>query len=166
LGVAENFVAGNDYVAENYSGKKAAEIVGISYRQLDYWARTDLVRPSVADAAGSGSRRQYSYGDLLELKVIKSMLDAGIKLESVREAFSFLREQLGTDIASAQLVIGGGSAILVRDDHELIDVLRRGQFVMTSILSLDGVQREIDAAIVDLFPSEAPAAERRAASGS
>ena len=153
-------------MAEHYSGKKAAEIVGISYRQLDYWARTDLVRPSVADAAGSGSRRQYSYGDLLELKVIKSMLDAGIKLESVREAFAFLREQLGTDIASAQLVIGGGSAILVRDDHELVDVLKRGQFVMTSILSLDGVQREIDAAIVELFPGEVPAVRTRAASGS
>ena len=82
-------------MGEHYSGKKAAEIVGISYRQLDYWARTDLVRPSVADAKGSGSRRQYSYGDLLELKVIKSMLDAGIKLESVREAFAYLREQLG-----------------------------------------------------------------------
>ncbi len=153
-------------MAEHYSGKKAAEIVGISYRQLDYWARTDLVRPSVADAAGSGSRRQYSYGDLLELKVIKSMLDAGIKLESVREAFAYLRDQLGTDIASAQLVIGGGSAILVRDDHELVDVLKRGQFVMTSILSLDGVQREIDAAIVELFPGEAPAGGARAATGS
>ena len=63
-----------------FSGARAAEIVGISYRQLDYWARTDLVRPSVTDATGSGSRRQYSYGDLLELKVIKSMLDAGIML--------------------------------------------------------------------------------------
>lgn len=150
---------------QHYSGKKAAEIVGISYRQLDYWARTDLVRPSVADAAGSGSRRQYSYGDLLELKVIKSMLDAGIKLESVREAFAFLRDQLGTDIASAQLVIGGGTAILVKDDHELIDVLKRGQFVMTSILSLDGVQREIDAAIVDLFPSVDAAASATSATG-
>lgn len=150
-------------MTQHYSGKKAAEIVGISYRQLDYWARTDLVRPSVADAAGSGSRRQYSYGDLLELKVIKSMLDAGIKLESVREAFHYLREQLGTDIASAQLVIGGGSAILVRDDHELIDVLKRGQFVMTSILSLEGVQREIDSAIVDLFPSTVGSASARTA---
>ena len=140
-------------MSQHYSGKKAAEIVGISYRQLDYWARTDLVRPSVADAKGSGSRRQYSYGDLLELKVIKSMLDAGIKLESVRDAFAYLREQLGQDVASAQLVIGGGSAILVRDDLELVDVLKKGQFVMTSILSLDGVQREIDTAIVDLFPS-------------
>jgi len=140
-------------MTQHYSGKKAAEIVGISYRQLDYWARTDLIRPSVADAAGSGCRRQYGYRDLLELKVVKSMLDAGIKLESVRAAFEYLREQLGQDIASAQLVISGGSAVLVRGNDELVDVLRQGQFVMTSILSLEGVQREIDSAIVELFPS-------------
>ena len=142
-------------MTEHYSGKKAAEIVGISYRQLDYWARTDLIRPSVADAAGSGSRRQYSYRDLLELKVVKSMLDAGIKLESVRTAFEYLRENLGEDVASARLVIGGGRAVLVKDDTELLDVIKSGQFVMTSLLSLDGVQQEIDTAIVELFPAEA-----------
>ena len=145
-------------MTQHYSGKKAAEIVGITYRQLDYWARTDLMRPTV-DAEGSGSRRQYAYSDLLELKVIKSMLDAGIKLEHVRDAFTYLREQLGTDIASAQFVIRDGSAILVRDDSELIDVLKKGQSVMASILSLDGVQKEIDAAIHELFPAaEASAA--------
>ena len=154
-------------MSECYSGKKAAEIVGISYRQLDYWARTDLVRPSVADASGSGSRRQYSYQDLLELKVVKSMLDAGIKLESVRTAFDYLREQLGQDVASARLVIGGGKAVLVRDDDQLLDVIKSGQFVMTSLLSLDGVQREIDTKIVELFPAPAaPGASRKAASGS
>jgi DNA-binding transcriptional MerR regulator len=143
---------------QNYSGKKAAEIVGISYRQLDYWARTDLIRPSVADAAGSGSRRQYSYRDLLELKVVKSMLDAGIKLESVRTAFEYLRVELGENVSSARLVIGGGKAILVRDDAELLDVINTGQFVMTSLLSLDGVQAEIDAAVRELTPSSKPAA--------
>src|SRR5687768_5456341 len=102
-------------MTQHYSGKKAAEIVGITYRQLDYWARTDLMRPTV-DAEGSGSRRQYSYRDLLELKVIKSMLDAGIKLESVRSAFEYLRRDLGEDVASVRLIIGGGKAILVRDD--------------------------------------------------
>ena len=61
-----------------FSGTRAAAVVGISYRQLDYWARTDLVRPSLCDASGSGSRRLYSYRDLLELRVIKSLLDAGI----------------------------------------------------------------------------------------
>ena len=139
-------------VTQHYSGKKAAEIVGISYRQLDYWARTDLIRPSLADAAGSGSRRRYSYRDLVELKVVKSMLDAGIKLESVRTAFIYLRDQLGEEVASARLVIGGGKAILVRDDSELLDVLKSGQFVMTSLLSLDGVQQEIQTAIVTLAP--------------
>ncbi len=156
-------------MAQHYSGKRAAEIVGISYRQLDYWARTDLVRPSLADASGSGSRRQYAYRDLLELKVVKSMLDAGIKLESVRAAFEYLRDQLGEDVASAHLVIGDGKALLVRDDAELLDVIRNGQFVMTSLLSLDGVQREIDTAIVELFPADAggaPAAEPRSATGS
>ena len=143
---------------QHYSGKKAAEIVGISYRQLDYWARTDLIRPSLADAAGSGSRRAYSYRDLVELKVVKSMLDAGIKLESVRTAFIYLREQLGEEVASARLVIGGGKAILVRDDSELLDVLKSGQFVMTSLLSLDGVQQEIQAVIQTLEPVEASVA--------
>ncbi|MEO6628192.1 MAG: MerR family transcriptional regulator [Aquihabitans sp.] len=151
-------------MAEHYSGKKAAEIVGITYRQLDYWARTDLVRPSVTDAAGSGSRRLYGYRDLLELKVVKTLLDAGIKLESVREAFSYLRDQLGEDIASAQLVISGGTAILVRDDDELVDVLKKGQFVMSSLLSLGGVQREVDDALVQLFPASPPAVTK-AASG-
>src|SRR4051812_49016477 len=83
---------------DGYSGARAAEIVGITYRQLDYWARTDLIRPSLVDASGSGSRRRYSYRDLLELKVIKSLLDAGIKLESVREVFSYLRDNLGEDV--------------------------------------------------------------------
>ena len=159
-------------MAQHYSGKKTAEIVGITYRQLDYWARTDLVRPSVTDAAGSGSRRQYSYRDLLELKVIKTLLDAGIKLESVRTVFTYLRDQLGEDVASAQLLITGGSAVLVRDD-ELVDLLKQGQFVMGSVLSLGGVQREVDDAIVELFPStkaapaapEAPAPTGTAAEG-
>ena len=139
-----------------YSGKRAAEIVGITYRQLDYWARTDLVRPSVADAKGSGSRRQYSYRDLLELKVIKTLLDAGIKLESVRDAFEYLRDSLGEDVASAQLVIDGTSALLVTDGKELIDVINKGQGVL-SILPLEGVQRQVDAAIVELFPEQAAA---------
>jgi DNA-binding transcriptional MerR regulator len=142
-------------VVQHFSGKKTAEVVGITYRQLDYWARTNLVRPSVTDAAGSGSRRTYSYRDLLELKVIKTLLDAGIKLESVRTVFTYLRDQLGEDVASAQLVITSKSAVLVRGDEELVDLVKQGQFVMGSILSLGGVQREVDAAIVELFADEA-----------
>src|SRR5712691_7104855 len=80
---------------QGHSGTRAAQIVGITYRQLDYWARTDLVRPSLADASGSGSRRKYSYRDLLELRMIKNLLDAGIRLETVREVFNNVRTYVG-----------------------------------------------------------------------
>jgi DNA-binding transcriptional MerR regulator len=142
---------------EGYSGKRAADIVGISYRQLDYWARTDLIRPSLADAHGSGSRRRYTYRDLLELKLVKTLLDNGIKLESIREAFGYLRDHLGEDLTTTKLVIAGNSAVLVRENEELVDVVNRyqGQGVL-NLLALDGVQSQVDAAIVELFPPEAP----------
>jgi len=156
---------------ESFSGKKAADIVGITYRQLDYWARTNLIRPSLADAKGSGTRRRYSYRDLLELKLVKTLLDDGIKLESIREAFGYLRDQLGEDLSTAKLVIAGNSAVLVRENDELIDVVNRyqGQGVL-NLLALDGVQNQVDAAIVELFPARdgeeaapRPGAPRRAA---
>jgi DNA-binding transcriptional MerR regulator len=131
-----------------YSGTKAASIVGISYRQLDYWARTNLVRPSLTDASGSGSRRQYSYRDLLELRVIKSLLDAGIKLESVRTAFEYLRLHVDTDIASAHLVISG-SDVLLCDGDTLIDVMRRGQGVL-NVLAIGGLKIDLDQQLVQL----------------
>jgi DNA-binding transcriptional MerR regulator len=132
-----------------YSGTQTAKVVGISYRQLDYWARTDLIRPSLSDAAGSGSRRKYSYNDLLELKTIKKLLDAGIKLEQVRKVFTYLREELATEIAAAHIVIEGGSVMLCQDD-DLIDVLQRGQGVL-NVLSIGGVKEELEA---DLAPLE------------
>ncbi|CAN5490678.1 hypothetical protein BH24ACT4_BH24ACT4_03560 [soil metagenome] len=141
---------------DGFSGKAAAEIVGITYRQLDYWARTDLVRPTLADAKGSGSRRRYSYLDLLELKLIKTMLDSGIKLESVRQAFDYLRTNLGEDIVSARLVIAGSSAVLVRDDAEMIEVVNglHGQGVLNiKLVTLDGLKGELDAAVLELQPN-------------
>jgi DNA-binding transcriptional MerR regulator len=135
---------------DGYSGHRAAEIVGITYRQLDYWARTDLVRPSLADAKGSGSRRRYSYQNLLELKVIKGLLDAGIKLENVREVFTYLGD-LEIEVTTANLVIQGNRTVLVQTEGELIDLLKKGQGVL-NILPLAGVKQEVDAAIVELHP--------------
>jgi DNA-binding transcriptional MerR regulator len=147
-----------------YSGARTAEIVGISYRQLDYWARTDLVRPSVEDAKGSGSRRRYSYTDLLELRVIKSLLDAGLKLESVREVFAYLHDNLGEDISSANLVIQGSKSVLIQTDGELIDLVKRGQGVL-NILPLDGVRKDMDARIRELHPADVSAPVQKLASG-
>jgi DNA-binding transcriptional MerR regulator len=136
-----------------FSGTRTAEVVGITYRQLDYWARTDLVRPELTDAAGSGSRRRYSYRNLLELRIIKQLLDAGIKLEVVREVFTNLRAQVGDDISSANIVIDGTTAVLARDDGELIDLVRRGQGVL-NVLSLGRVAEEVEASVSQL-PSPA-----------
>ena len=143
---------------QGFSGQRAAEIVGITYRQLDYWARTDLVRPSLADARGSGSRRRYSYRDLLELRVIKTLLDAGIRLESVREVFTYLRQHVTSDIAAAHIVISGNQVMLC-DGDQLVDVLKRGQGVL-NVLPLSGVKDDIDAKLVPLSGDDLVAPRR------
>lgn len=137
--------------SEGFSGKKAAEIVGITYRQLDYWARTDLVKPSLARAHGSGSRRRYAYRDLLELRAVKSLLDAGIRLGLVREVFTYLAEHLDEDVTQVNLVIRGASVMVRTGEEEIVDLLRHGQGVL-NILPLAGVKDEVDAAIVELYP--------------
>ena len=139
---------------QGYRGPQVCKIVGITYRQLDYWARTNLIRPSIADAKGSGSQRRYSYRDLVELKVIKSLLDAGVSLQSARQAVGYLRDNLGEDLSAAKLVLNGPGSVLVRNDGELVDLMRRGQGVF-SIVALDGVKEELDAAITELRPQAA-----------
>ena len=133
----------------SFSGKRSAEIVGITYRQLDYWARTDLVRPSLVDAAGSGSRRSYSYRDLLKLKVIKTLLDAGLRLETVRQVFAYMKEELGENVESANLVVCGSTSVVTRSGEELIDLVQSGQGVL-NVLPLAVVKDEVDAKIVEL----------------
>jgi DNA-binding transcriptional MerR regulator len=138
---------------EGFRGPQVCKIVGITYRQLDYWARTELVRPSVCDAQGSGTQRLYSYTDLVELKVVKRLLDAGISLQSARKAIEYLRTQLGEDLASAHLVIDGTTPMLALDEHQLIDLMRSGQGVL-NVVKLGPVMSEVDTQL-DLF---APAA--------
>jgi DNA-binding transcriptional MerR regulator len=112
------------------------------------------VRPSLSDAKGSGTRRQYSYLDLVQLKLIKRLLDAGIKLESVRAVFEELRAHVGEEISSANLVIDGATAMLVLDDGALLDLVHKGQGVL-NVVSLGAVQKEVDASIRDLRPAGA-----------
>jgi len=130
---------------EGYRGPQVCSIVGITYRQLDYWARTDLLRPSLADAKGSGTQRRYSYRDLLELKVIKRLLDAGISLQSARRALEVLRAH-GAEVTTANLVLNGTQSVLATSGEEIIDLLKGGQGVL-NIVPLSGVVSELDAAI-------------------
>jgi DNA-binding transcriptional MerR regulator len=137
---------------EGFGGKQVLAIVGITYRQLDHWARTDLLRPSLCDAKGSGSRRRYSYDDVVQLKVIKKLLDGGQSLQAARKVIDRLRVE-GESVASAQLVIAGDSVALARGDDELVDLLRGGQGVLALVLEVAGVKKEVDAAIDSLDPA-------------
>jgi DNA-binding transcriptional MerR regulator len=153
---------------EGYRGPQVCTLVGITYRQLDYWARTDLLRPSITEARGSGTQRRYSYRDLLELKVIKRLLDAGVSLQSARRAIECLREA-GGDVAATNLVLNGTTSVLATTGEEIIDLLKGGQGVL-NIVPMAGVVEELEAAIHQLggtpeAQAEEPAAPARAASG-
>src|ERR1700678_4417624 len=106
-----------------YRGPQVCAIVGITYRQLDYWARTHLLHPSISQARGSGTQRRYSYRDLVQLKVIKRLLDAGISLQQARRAIDCLRSA-GEDVASTNLVIDEGRTVLAHSGEEIIDLLK------------------------------------------
>lgn len=116
-----------------FSSKNTCDIVGISYRQLDYWARQGFFCPTQG-AAGSGSRRQYSFADLVSLKVIKKMLDSGMNLQEVRKATDYLSAQ-GQDFSNASLVMSGSGVFFCDMDNsdELFDVLKGGQGVLTFV---------------------------------
>ena len=131
---------------QGFRGPQVCKIVGITYRQLDYWARTALVRPSVMDANGSGTHRLYSFRDLLELKVIKQMLDAGISLQSARKAVESLRD-FQKDLASARIVIQGAAVVLAETDEQVMDLLRGGQGVLSVVLDVEPLQQTITEAV-------------------
>jgi DNA-binding transcriptional MerR regulator len=126
-----------------FSGPAVCRITGVTYRQLDYWARTSLVTPSVTPAQGSGSKRVYSYADLVEVKVIKSLIDAGVSLPRARQAVNCLREQLGVDVKSVSLVLSGSRSVLAYSDGEIIDLLKGGHGVF-NVISLESVTADID----------------------
>jgi len=134
---------------QGFRGPQVCNLIGITYRQLDYWARTGLLRPSLAEARGSGSKRVYSYHDVLELKVIKQLLDAGVSLQSARRAVECLREDLGTDLATTKLVLSGSHSVLARSNGEVVDLLAGGQGVF-NIVPMSGLLEELEAAIVEL----------------
>ena len=149
--------AADQQEATGYRGPQVCSIVGITYRQLDYWARTGLLHPSINEAKGSGSQRVYSYTDLVQLKVIKRLLDAGLSLQAARKAIECLRSS-GDDLASANLVIDGKRSVLAHSGEEVVDLLKGGQTVL-NIVPLGGVVSELKSAITELGLESPPAPE-------
>jgi DNA-binding transcriptional MerR regulator len=145
-----------------YRGPTACNAAGITYRQLDYWARTGLVEPSVRSATGSGSQRLYSFRDILILKVIKRLLDAGISLQQIRTAVQHLRERGTDDLTRVTLMSDGISVYECTSNDEVIDLLQGGQGVFG--IAIGGVWREIEGTLAEL-PSERTVEEESPVAG-
>src|ERR1700739_2035563 len=139
-----------------YRGPQVCKIVGITYRQLDYWARTDLLHPSISEARGSGSPRRDSYTGPGPLTVIKRLLDAGVSLHAARKAIECLRNS-GDDLTTANLVIDDRRSVLAHSGEEIIDLLKGGPTVL-DMVPLGGVVSELAAAITGLGLEAPPGA--------
>lgn len=141
-----------------YRAPQVCRLVNITYRQLDYWARTDLIRPTLAEAQGSGSQRLYSFSDIVQLKVIKRLLDAGMSLKRIRSAVQILQGQLESDrpLADVTLLSDGQTIYAARNADEVVDVFRRGQGVFG--IAVGPVQAELEGDLHQLFPESRPAA--------
>ena len=131
-----------------FRGATACSAAGISYRQLDYWARTGLVTPSIKGAAGSGSQRLYSFKDILVLKIVKRLLDTGVSLQNIRSAVTHLRERGAEDLAKITLMSDGASIYECTNSEEIFDLLQGGQGVFG--IAIGKVWNEIEGSLTQL----------------
>jgi DNA-binding transcriptional MerR regulator len=140
-----------EIIEVGYRGPVAAGVVGITYRQLDYWARTGLVAPTVRPATGSGTSRLYGFRDILELKIVKRLLDTGVSLQQIRTAVEHLRSRGTTDLTQVTLMSDGASVYECTSADEVIDLLAGGQGVFG--IAVGRVMQEIEGSLAQL-PSE------------
>jgi DNA-binding transcriptional MerR regulator len=146
-----------------YRGPTAAFAAGITYRQLDYWARTELVEPSVRAASGSGTQRLYGFRDILALKIVKRLLDAGISLQQIRIAVAYLREQGSSDMTQVTLMSDGATVYACTSPDEVVDLLQGGQGVFG--IALGRVCEEVEGTLADLPAERAEGSGPPAAGG-
>jgi len=141
-----------------YRGPTACSAAGITYRQLDYWARTQLVEPSVRPAHGSGSQRLYSFRDILLLKVVKRLLDTGVSLQNIRTAVTYLRERGVADLTEITLMSDGTTVYACTSPDEVVDLVQGGQGVFG--IAVGRVVREVEGTLAEL-PAERAEADHR-----
>ena len=144
-----------DQVTEGYRAPQVCSLVDITYRQLDYWARTGLITPSLQRATGSGSQRLYAFPDIVQLKVVKRLLDAGMSLKKIRKAMDILREELASEapLSNVTLLSDGKTIYAAHSPSEVVDVFRGGQGVFG--IAVGPVQEELVGEIHRLFPDHA-----------
>lgn len=142
----------HDFAHVGYAAKVACSAAGITYRQLDYWARTSLVEPTVRVAVGSGNQRLYSFHDMLVLKVVKRLLDAGVSLQNIRAAVTYLRERSAETLADVTLMSDGVSVYEFTSSEDLVDLVRQGQGVFG--IAVGQVWRELAGSLSQLPSSQ------------
>jgi DNA-binding transcriptional MerR regulator len=147
-----------------YRGPTACAAAGITYRQLDYWARTELVVPSIRSASGSGSQRLYSFKDILVLKVVKRLLDTGVSLQNIRAAVDALRARGVEDLARITLLSDGTTVYECTSSEEVVDLLRGGQGVFG--IAVSGALRELVGSLAQLPGERADGADDTAPTSS
>lgn len=152
---AQGLLFGEDLTEQDggtgYRGTTACRVAGITYRQLDYWARTALVEPSIRSASGSGTHRLYSFRDVLVLKVVKRLLDTGVSLQQIRSAVTHLRERGVDDLAQITLMSDGASVYECTSPDEVVDLVQGGQGVFG--IAVGRVWREIEGTLSQM-PTE------------
>ncbi|MCX4750773.1 MerR family transcriptional regulator [Kitasatospora sp. NBC_01287] len=131
-----------------YRGPTACAAAGITYRQLDYWARTGLLEPSVRTAHPAGAQRLYSFRDLLILKIVKRLLDAGVSLQNIRVAVTHLQSAELPDLAGLTLMSDGATVYECTSPQQVLDLLKGGQGVFG--IAVGAVAQELEAALTRL----------------
>lgn len=142
-----------------YRGPAACKAAGITYRQLDYWARTGLVEPSVRSATGSGSQRLYGFRDILVLKVVKRLLDTGVSLQQIRVAVDAMRARGADDLAQITLMSDGASVYECTSAEDVFDLVQGGQGVFGIAVGRVAREVETDLAILPSVDPQHDAAE-------
>jgi DNA-binding transcriptional MerR regulator len=152
-------------VEQGFAAPEVCKIVQITYRQLDYWARTELVTPSIRDASGSGTQRLYSFQDLVTLKVIKNLLDTGVSLQRVRNAVEHLRD-MDRPLAGVTLMSDGTGVYEAHSPEAVVDLLQSGQGVFA--IAIDRVWSDVEKAVPKPKAAKTakPSTGRRRAAGS
>ena len=139
---------------QGYTGPQVCKIVGISYRQLDHWTTTKLIKASLRNLKGSGHHREYSFEDLLKVKIIKNLRNGGISLQKIRIALKALQKILDTGVSFSDVtVVSDGQSIYAsKNENDFIDILKKGQAVFG--ISLGPVHEEIEQQVINLWPSK------------
>ena len=153
--MGEGTTAGSmgDNVEHGFRGQIAQKMAGITYRQLDYWARTGLVEPSIRPAAGSGTQRLYSFTDIVHLKIIAGLLDTGVSLQKVRRAIDYIRNDLKIPLEQVLTLASDGKTVFAATNpDEIMDILNRGQGVFA--IAVDRIHSELQGTIAEFRKPE------------